>query len=694
MVTASTEVARDRRLALVGWTLAVLALALMATVPFLVSGGVNDRPGVRFGFPAGEYAGHLVIVGVLVLSGAWLIQLRPRNAIGWLLLASGLLQAIQTSTDAYGIRALTEPGGTLPLGRASEWFAQWTWIPSLLLVVAILPVLYPTGLPATRFWRRHLRITTVGVACLVTAAALASASFDDSVAGFDAGYTPPTWLVIPLAAVGALTTAICVVVTMVGTVVRTVRAGAPERQQLALLVTVVVLMVPSAFTPNQWVFGVVYSLLPVAILIGVLRYRLLGIELAVRRALLYLPLTMLVAAVVGLTTASLARLLPDGPLPLLFASAIVAVFIFPVARTLQRGVDRFVLGDRADPLRHVAGVAAEAATPSRDPVLSMLAAVTTATAATGSAVLAPDGTVVASIGTIQEPHHRIPLRLGAEELGTLAVGPRRGSRRVADSDAELVDALAPHLAMVVHASQLTAALAEEQARTARATLTERDRLRRDLHDGLGPSLSGISLSLEAALTALRRDPTAAAEILRRTRAEAADASREVRRVIDALRPAALDQMSLADAVRQTAAGLGFDRPGAPQFALRASGLDGLPPLVEESAYRIVAESLTNVARHARATTCTVELSRRSGALHLGIEDDGAGLRAPVANNTSGDGAPLNGAVVEVAVPGHARDGHGLESMRQRAADLGGHFAIGPRLPRGTTVNAVLPWARA
>jgi signal transduction histidine kinase len=668
MSTASQVRARDRRLALLGWSLAALALVMMASVPLLVSGGVNHRPRVRTGYPPPEYLGHLLIVASLVLSGAWLVHHRPRNAIGWILLASGLLQAVQTTTDAYGIRALTDPDHSLPLARTTTWFAQWTWIPALLIVVTILPVLYPTGHPPSRFWRRHLAVATIGIGSLVTAAALASVRFDDSVRGARAGYEPPPWLVLPLVAVGALLTAVATLVTVVGTVVRTARAPSPERQQLALLVTVVALMVPSAFLPLQWLFGIVYAAVPVAIVVGVLRYRLLGIEVAVRRTLLYAPLTLLVALVVGLTTTSLARLMPSGPIPLLLASAVVAVLIFPVAGRLRRAVDRFVLGERPDPLRQVAGVGAELTEPSADPVSSMLAAVTTATGATYGRVLGPGGDERVHRGEGTGRDHQVPLVFGRDTVGALVVGPRRGQSRVADPDARLVDALAPHLATVMRADALTRALAEQQERTTAATMAERDRLRRDLHDGLGPSLSGIALGLEAATRALGTDPASAATILERTRAEADDAVREVRRVLDALRPSVLDELGLADAVRRTASGLGLGRPGGTRFALHASELDGLPPLVEEAAFRIVAESLTNVARHARARRCTVLLARAPGALELGVEDDGTWAHP------------------------HAASGHGLDSMRRRAADLGGWLAVRPGTPHGTVVDAVLPWA--
>ena len=119
-----------------------------------------------------------------------------------------------------------------------------------------------------------------------------------------------------------------------------------------------------------------------------------------------------------------------------------------------------------------------------------------------------------------------------------------------------------------------------------ATLAERDRLRRDLHDGLGPSLSGIALGLEAAGKALVLDPAAVPDLLERTRLEADVAVREIRRVLAGLRPAALDRQGLAGALRETADSLGMGAPGRPQIALRVDALPLLLPHVEESAFRI------------------------------------------------------------------------------------------------------------
>jgi signal transduction histidine kinase len=248
----------------------------------------------------------------------------------------------------------------------------------------------------------------------------------------------------------------------------------------------------------------------------------------------------------------------------------------------------------------------------------------------------------------------------------LTVGPRRGEPTVTAADARLLEALAPHLAVVLRSRRLTEDLAHERERVVAATLAERERLRRDLHDGLGPSLSGIALGLEAADQALASDPAIARDLMARSRAEAEGAVREIRRVIDGLRPSALDRYGLPEAVREIASGLGLGRLGGPDFSLEVDDLPTLAAPVEEAAYRIVAESLTNVVRHSGARTCSVRLARSDGELYVAIEDDGDGMRES------------HGA------------GVGLESMRRRAFEIGGRVSFKVARPHGTLVSAILP----
>jgi signal transduction histidine kinase len=379
-------------------------------------------------------------------------------------------------------------------------------------------------------------------------------------------------------------------------------------------------------------------------------------------------MTLLVALVIGGLTTAFARLVPEGPLPLLAASAVVAVLVIPVAGRLRTLVDRLVLGERADPLTLVDRVGAGLEVEHDDPVASMLKAVASAAGASYAAVRAVNARMVAQVGVAAGTTLDLPLRHRGVQLGTLTIGPRRGATRVTEQDARLVAALAPHLAVVVRSGRLAEELARERTRVTAATLVERDRLRRDLHDGLGPSLAGIALGLEAASTAHRTDPNAVPALLERTRAEAEVAVSEIRRVLDGLRPTSLDLHGLEGAVRDTASSLGMGRPGGPDFEFRSDALPLLPPQVEEAAFRIVAESLTNVARHSAAGHCAVRLNQANGDLRVRVSDDGRGL------------SPESGS------------GHGLDSMRKRATDVGGSLLVEMARPHGTLVTAVLPLA--
>ena len=650
-----------------GWLVAVLILALYATVPLSLSGGVLHRPHVASA-ESTVWVGP--IVAALALSGAALTHLRPTNVIGWLLLLSGLLQVTNLSADAYSTRALTDPDGSLPLGLAMAWLASWTWMPSLLLVALVLPALYPMGRAPSTYWVWHVRLTLIAIGAAVLLMAFGPGGVDDRVEGTELPWMLPEWAVwvpaIPTAALlGASAGS-----TIVGTLLRAVRARAPERQQLLWLLSVVTLMVGTVFTEHRVLFAVSYGLIPVAVTIGVLRYRLLGIEVALRRTLLYGPMTLLVALVVGGLTTVLARLVPEGPLPLLASSAVVVVVVLPVARRLRVLVDRLVLGDRADPLTLVDRVAADLEVPHDDPVAAMLEAVASAVGTSSAAVRDARGRLIARVGEVtMSPTSplAVPLRHGGHDLGTLEIGTADPNQASSDPGRRLAAALAPHLAVVVHARRLTEDLERERARVSAATMAERDRVRRDLHDGLGPSLSGIALGLEAATLALASDPDAARVLLERTRLEADSAVREIRRVVDGLRPVALDLHGLTDAVHETASMLGMGRPGGVAFTLDAADLPPvLPPAVEEAAFRIVAEALTNVVRHADATRCDVTICHSEAELLLVVSDNGHG---PSRRNGSG---------------------HGMASMRRRATDLDGRLEVVAAEPRGTQVTAVLP----
>ena len=206
-------------------------------------------------------------------------------------------------------------------------------------------------------------------------------------------------------------------------------------------------------------------------------------------------------------------------------------------------------------------------------------------------------------------------------------------------------------------------------------LRQRRRLRRDLHDGIGPTLTGLALQLNAVRNLVvhnkRED---AEETLARLEERTEDTIAEMRRLIYGLRPPALDDLGLIPSIHQQVQSQGMvdlsidTKPderweNRPVFSVEApEKLPPLPAAVEVACYRIAQEALTNVARHAQAKACRVRLSvdRRASVLEMEVTDDGVGM------------------------PGERVAGVGLSSMRERAEELGGTLAVEPGPEGGGT----------
>jgi signal transduction histidine kinase len=219
----------------------------------------------------------------------------------------------------------------------------------------------------------------------------------------------------------------------------------------------------------------------------------------------------------------------------------------------------------------------------------------------------------------------------------------------------------------VHAAGLTTQLQRSRERLVTAREEERRRIRRDLHDGLGPALAGIAMQLDAARRLMRRDQDAAGRLLQDLREQTQAAIADIRRLVYELRPPALDDLGLTGALAQHAASCSV--PGGLQVSIDADpGLPALPAAAEVAAYRIATEAVTNVTRHADARTATVKLAAAESVLLVEVTDDGRGIS-----------------------PGH-RAGVGLTSMRERAEELGGSFTVAPRPGGGGIASARLPLA--
>jgi len=345
----------------------------------------------------------------------------------------------------------------------------------------------------------------------------------------------------------------------------------------------------------------------------------------------------------------------------------------PLRARLQALVNRVMYGERDDPYAALSRLADRLdATLTPDEVLpAIVDSVTSALRSPYAAIEVSTGDgpprVAAARGTL--PAGAVPLRVpvtaSGVHVGELVVAPRRPTEAFNDADRRLLAGLAHHAGAAVHAADLTTQLQQSRERLVTAREEERRRIRRDLHDGLGPALAGIAMQLDAARRHMRSDPDTAGQLLQHLREQTQAAIADIRRLVYELRPPALDDLGLAGALAQHAASC--STAGGLRVSVGADpGLPALPAAVEVAAYRIATEAVTNVTRHAGARTVTVTLTVTEGMLHVEVTDDGRGI------------SPAN------------RAGVGLTSMRERAEELGGSCTVRPRPGGGSIVSAQLP----
>jgi signal transduction histidine kinase len=483
-------------------------------------------------------------------------------------------------------------------------------------------------------------------------------------------------------------------------------SGAVRRRQIkwvvfgisvAVLVFLGIAILLSAFAPAPTSpgtlatilvgYALVYAgmlLIPLSIGVAVLRQHLWDIDLIINRTLVYGALSASVVLLYVLVVGGLGALLQSrGNLIVsLLATGLAAVLFQLLRYRLQRAVNHLMYGERDDPyavLSHLGQRLESTLVPN---------AVLPAVAKTlEEALKLPyaeiqlkrgDGfETAAHAGETVDGALRLPLVYGGETVGRLVLGPRAGEEGFSDAERRLLEDLAHQIGASAHAAlmteesiRLSADLQRSRERLVEAREEERRRLRRDLHDGLGPQLSSQALTIDAVRALMRRDPAAAEEMLLELKADAQDAVADIRRLVYGLRPPALDDLGLLGALRET----------AEQYATKGLRVSveipkTLPPLsaaVEVAAYRIAQEAMTNVSRHAGGETCTISLAiDEPSALRLEIRDDGIGIAEQQANSTV-----------------HA--GVGLTSMRERASELGGSLLVETLPEGGTLVRARLP----
>ena len=586
------------------------------------------------------------VVGFLIL---WH---RPDNLVGWIFLSVGLFQVTGGLTGtASELFLSSDPGsvsGALLFVVNNVCFGV-SWV----LATTFPLLLFPDGRLPSRRWRWAVYAAAAGLGVLVAAVLVKPGPVES-----DSTVVNP----LGVAALGGLPEQVAgaTVMAMLGVsvagltslVVRWRRGPAEERHRLAWLALAAVVMVVvtvAGFVATPWTpdwVGVIaeaitVAAVPLAAGVAVLRSRLFDVEAVLDRALVYVVLTGLVVVTYAATVAVATSWLGSdaGRGASLFAAAVVAVSLSPVKDRLHRGIDRLLYGDRSRPYAVLSGFAAKLErTSGSDDLL------TTVTDSIAESLRAPYVRVAVGSGAvIPEDAVVFPLISHGRQEGLLLVGQRSGGRGFAARETKLLGDLARQVAVEARGMRLAADLQESRESIVRAREEERLRVRRDLHDGVGPTLAAASLQVDALRERWQVDDPKIAALLAQVKSEISQCVLDIRRVVDGLRPPALDDLGLAGVVREHAASL--TAAGLLVEVDCPEDLEVGSAAVEVAAYRIVTEAMTNVVRHADAARCAVSLECAEGSLRVDVSDDGIGLR------------------------GSHRDGIGLSSMRERAAEL-------------------------
>lgn len=680
-----------RRLAWFGvWLAGGMAIAglVLSIVAFVASdGGVHMAP-------------HQVFEPLITLSfstvGALIVSRLPRNPIGWMIAALGFLSALDLL--ALGYRLYNDaviPFGSLPGTGLATWLDDWLWLVPLTIPYTFLVLLFPDGRLLSPRWR------PVAWACGVGAVALFTGSIPPlmDALGIRSGDGSSTLVDVTraVASAGGILVFAGAIGSLTSLIVRFRRSRGVLRDQLKWLVyaislslfTMVLGNAAAVILPGHDPLQLSINSISLAILmiivgigIAIVRDHLYDIDLIINRTLVYSVLTALIIGFYIIAVGSLGSLFQArGALGIsLLATGVVAVGFQPVRDLLQRGINRLMYGERDDPFAVVSrlGERLEGAF-APDAMLGTL--VNTIAQSLKLPYVAiglgspADSRIAASVGQPMTDPEQFLLTSQREVVGQLLVGPRAVGEKFNPAERALLANIARQAGAAVHAVQLTVDLQRSRAQLVTAREEERRRLRRDLHDGLGPTLAAIHLQAGAVRRLIRSEPETAETMVDELKGELKALVEDIRRLAYDLRPPALDELGLVGAVQSLSARMRqSDQVGGSKqqsiseqdINIQATGdFQSLPAAVEVAAYHIVQEALLNSVRHAHASHYSVRLDRAE-ALTLEIIDNGEGL------------------------PPQFHAGVGMLSMRERAAELGGWCAVESPPTGGTIVRAYLP----
>jgi signal transduction histidine kinase len=702
------EPTRDRRVALARLlgvlTLAGFAVGLLFTVLDAIQGSAGT------GDPVGDLM-YVVSFASFPVIGYVIATRRPENAIGWLMLGMGAFFGLSATISSLGwyLFHAGRDAGLVFLAIDSP-----SWVPVVVLPITFVILLFPDGhLPSPR-WRWFAWPVGVSLAIVYLAILLDPTTFEDSELSSYANpigiealapileATQALILVIPIAVLGSLA----------GLVVRFRRSSGVERLQMRWLlsaaavvailysVTIVVSIgggwgtgdEPGWLLVLQGAAVVSFALIPIAIGVSVLRYRLFDLDLVINKALLVGALAVFITVVYVAIVVGVGTLVGSQASPFLsaVAAAVVALAFQPLRRRAQRIADRLVYGKRATPYEVLSEFSEHVGhTYANDELLPRMArALAEGTGAAradvwvrsgeelrpeaawpADAAALPGRPVAGAEGEVTGTSMFEPVRHQGELLGALSIEKRPGES-LAATEEKLVADLAAQAGLVLRNAGLTQELLRtiEELRTSRQRLVtaqdeERRKLERNLHDGAQQRFVALTVKLGLLGRLVERDPSQAKEIAEQLQGDATEALEELRDLARGIYPPLLADKGLVAALESQA------RKSAVEVVIEADGIGRYAREAEAAVYFSCLEALQNVAKYASASRATVSLSDGDGRLRFEVADDGVGFD-----------------------PQASSYGTGLQGIADRLAALDGELQIRSAPGSGTTLSGSLPVA--
>lgn len=635
--------------------LAVLAIA-GAVVAAVVTGSRPIADDLAIGVVVTTYA---LVALVIELA-------RPGHPVGRLMLAGATAWGIGEALLALGLAGFADasaPAAYVVLGVVGSATRGFGW----LLLILALPLVFPDGRAPGR---GPVALVASCISAFTIATLVAPIPLETRLeTAVNPLGVPQSWKPFAdLLALGAIAAAFVGLLVAVATLVRRWHAGGElVRQQILVFgaaFAAPLLLLPLVATPwaQPWMFALVTLPVPAAVAVAMFQRRLYDLQFAANRTLTYLALSVMLAAVYAIVVVGVGVVLHDsGAAWLQWAAAgVVAMAFAPLRDWLQRAANRVTHGRWSTPAAVLADTGRRLADAADGPALleSLTHELVHGLGLAHAEIRDTTGRRLAATGPVPDEVETLPLTAYGGRVGELrwAAGPLRPSER-----GLLLD-LAHQVGGVVHTTALVESLREAREQLVLGREQERRRLRRDLHDGLGPQLAALGLQLDTVHNLLAAGRPVD-DRLAQLRAGLQGTVAEVRRIVEGLRPPAIDELGLFAAVAELGRQL-TDDSGVVLTMDLSEERPVLPAAVEVAAYRVAQEALTNVVRHAGATCCRVRGAVADGDLVLEVVDDGHGG----------------------ARPGR---GVGLSSMRERVREIGGWIEVDSP-PGGTTVTIRLP----